>query len=78
MATDVKAVLKVEGEQSFASAFKNATSSVKALDSAVKLNSAAFKNSENSMGTLRERSSLLRTEIQKQTEVIKLAGAFAN
>ena len=73
MATDVKAVLKVEGEQSFASAFKNATSSVKALDSAVKLNSAAFKNSENSMGTLRERSSLLRTEIQKQTEVIKLA-----
>lgn len=73
MATDVKAVLKVEGEQSFAQAFKNATSSVKALDSAVKLNSAAFKNSENSMGTLRERSSLLRTEIQKQTEVIKLA-----
>lgn len=73
MATDVKAVLKVEGEQSFASAFKTATTSVKALDSAVKLNSAAFKNSESSMGSLKERSALLRTELQKQTEIVKMA-----
>ena len=49
MATDVKAVLKVEGEQSFAQAFKNATSSVKALDTAVKANEAAFENTGNKM-----------------------------
>ena len=73
MATDVKAVLKVEGEQSFAQAFKNATSSVKALDSAVKLNSAAFENTGDKMSNLKERSSLLRQEIEAQKEVVKLA-----
>lgn len=73
MATDVKARFVSEGEKTFTNAFNNATTSVKALDSAIKLNSASFKNSESSMGSLRERSALLRTEIQKQTEVIKLA-----
>lgn len=73
MATDVKAVLKVEGEQSFAQAFKNATSSVKALDSAVKLNSAAFENTGDKMSNLKERSSLLRQEIEAQKDVVKLA-----
>ena len=73
MATDVKAVLKVEGEQSFASAFKNATSSVKALDTAVKANQAAFENTGNKMQSLQEKSSLLRQEIGAQENVIKLA-----
>ena len=73
MASDVKAVLKVEGEQSFNQAFKNATSSVKALDSAVKLNGAAFENSADKMSSLQERSSLLRQEIQAQENVIKTA-----
>lgn len=73
MASDVKAVLKVEGEQSFNQAFKNATSSVKALDSAVKLNGAAFENSADKMSSLQERSSLLRQEIQAQENVIKMA-----
>lgn len=73
MASDVKAVLKVEGEQSFNQAFKNATSSVKALDSAVKLNGAAFENSADKMSSLKERSSLLRQEIQAQENVIKTA-----
>ena len=73
MATDVKAVLKVEGEQSFAQAFKNATSSVKALDTAVKANEAAFENSGNKMQSLQEKSSLLRQEITAQENVVKLA-----
>ena len=73
MASDVKAVLKVEGEQSFNQAFKNATSSVKALDSAVKLNGAAFENSADKMSSLQERSSLLRQEIQAQENVVKMA-----
>ena len=72
MSTDAKAVLKVEGEQSFAAAFKNATSSVKALDSAVKLNNAAFENSENKMESMQQKSALLRKEIEAQKEVIKL------
>lgn len=73
MASDVRAVMKVEGEQSFAQAFKNATSSVKALDSAVKLNSAAFENAGNKMSNLQERSSLLKQEIDAQKNVVKLA-----
>ena len=73
MASDVKAVLRVEGEQSFNQAFKNATSSVKALDSAVKLNGAAFENSADKMSSLQERSSLLRQEIQAQENVVKMA-----
>ena len=73
MASDVRAVMKVEGEQSFAQAFKNATSSVKALDSAVKLNSAAFENAGNKMSSLQERSSLLKQEIDAQKNVVKLA-----
>lgn len=73
MATDVKAVLKVEGEQSFASAFKNATSSVKALDTAVKANQAAFENTGDKMQSLQEKSSLLRQEISAQENVVKLA-----
>ena len=73
MASDAKAVLKVEGEQSFTQAFKNATSSVKALDSAVKLNTAAFKNSEDQMGSLQQKSELLRKEIDAQTKVVDLA-----
>lgn len=73
MATDVKAILKVDGEKAFRAAFNNATNSVKALDSAVKLNSAAFKNSESSMESLKERSELLRAEIEKQSQVVDLA-----
>lgn len=73
MASDVIARLKTEGEKSFAQAFKDATSSVKALDSAVRLNKAAFDASENSMGSLKERTALLKTEIEKQTDVVKMA-----
>ena len=73
MSSDAKAVLKVEGEQSFTQAFKNATSSVKALDSAVKLNTAAFKNSEDQMGSLQQKSELLRKEIDAQAKVVELA-----
>ena len=73
MATDVVAVLKTEGEKSFRRAFEDAASSVKALDSAVRLNKAAFENSGSSMNSLKGRTALLKTEIEKQTEVIKLA-----
>lgn len=73
MATDVKAVMKVEGEQSFAQAFKNATSSVKALDTAVKLNAAAFENTGDKMSNLKERSELLKQEIEAQKNVIKMS-----
>ena len=73
MATDVRAVMRVEGEESFSQAFKNATSSVRALDSAVKLNAAAFENTGNKMSNLKERSDLLRQEIDAQKNVVKLA-----
>lgn len=73
MATDVKAVLKAEGEDSFSRAFRNATSSVKALDTAVKANAAAFENTGDKMGSLQEKSSLLRKEISAQENVVKLA-----
>lgn len=73
MATDVKAVLKAEGEQSFAQVFRNATSSVRALDTAVKANAASFENSSDKMGSLQEKSSLLRKEIDAQDKVVKLA-----
>lgn len=72
MATDVKAVMKVEGEDSFANAFKNATSSVKALDTAVQANASAFQNTGDKMGSLKERSSLLRQEIDAQKNVLKM------
>lgn len=72
MATDVKAVLKAEGEQSFAQVFRNATSSVKALDTAVKANAASFENSTDKMSSLQEKSSLLRKEIDAQDKVVKL------
>lgn len=73
MATDVKAVLKAEGEDSFSRAFRNATSSVKALDTAVKANAASFENTGDKMGSLQEKSSLLRKEISAQENVVKLA-----
>ena len=78
MATDVKAVLKAEGEQSFSRVFKNATSSVKALDTAVKANAASFKNTGDKMGSLQEKSSLLRKEISAQENVVKLANEELN
>lgn len=72
MATDVKAVMKVEGEDSFNQAFKNATSSVRALDTAVKANASAFENTSDKMGSLQDKSSLLRKEIDAQDNVLKL------
>ena len=75
MASDVIAKLKVEGENSFSNSFKNATTSVKALDSAVKLSSAAFENSEDKMGALQNKSEALRKEIEAQERVVKLAAA---
>lgn len=72
MATDVKAVMKVEGEDSFNQAFKNATSSVRALDTAVKANASAFENTSDKMGSLQDKSSLLRKEIDAQENVLKL------
>lgn len=73
MASDVIAKLKVEGENSFSNSFKNATTSVKALDSAVKLSSAAFENNEDKMGALQNKSEALRKEIEAQELVVKLA-----
>lgn len=73
MATDVKVNLRQEGAQSFAEAFKEATSSVKALDSAVKLNSASMDSSGKSLSAFQERSKLLSEEIEKQSKVVKLA-----
>lgn len=73
MATDVKAVLKAEGEESFSRVFRNATSSVHALDTAVKANAASFENTGDKMGSLQEKSSLLRKEISAQENVVKLA-----
>ena len=73
MASDVIAKLKVEGENSFSNSFKNATTSVKALDSAVKLSSAAFENNEDKMGALQNKSEALRKEIEAQERVVKLA-----
>ena len=73
MASDVIAKLKVEGENSFSNSFKNATTSVKALDSAVKLSSAAFENNEDKMGALQNKSESLRKEIEAQERVVKLA-----
>lgn len=73
MATDVKAVLKAEGQESFSRVFQNATSSVKALDTAVKANAASFENTGDKMGSLQEKSSLLRKEISAQENVVKLA-----
>ena len=73
MASDVIAKLKVEGENSFSNSFKNATTSVKALDSAVKLSSAAFENNEDKMGAFQNKSEALRKEIEAQERVVKLA-----
>lgn len=73
MATDVKVKIQQEGAQSFAQAFKDATSSVKALDSAVKLNAAAMENSGSSMESMQKRSQLLTQEIKEQEKVVKLA-----
>lgn len=73
MSTDVKAVLKAEGEDSFSRVFRNATSSVHALDTAVKANAASFENTGDKMGSLQEKSSLLRKEISAQENVVKLA-----
>ena len=78
MASDVIAKLKVEGENSFSNSFKNATTSVKALDSAVKLSSAAFENSEDKMGALQNKSEALRKEIEAQERVVKLATQAVN
>lgn len=75
MASDVIAKLKVEGENSFSNSFKNATTSVKALDSAVKLSSAAFENNEDQMSALQNKSEALRKEIEAQERVVKLAAA---
>ena len=75
MASDVIAKLKVEGENSFSNSFKNATTSVRALDSAVKLSSAAFENNEDKMGALQNKSEALRKEIEAQERVVKLAAA---
>lgn len=72
MATDVKAVFKTEGEESFEQAFKRAASSVKALDTAVQANASAFQNTGDKMGSLKERSSLLRQEIDAQKNVLKM------
>lgn len=73
MASDVIAKLKVEGETSFSQAFKNATTSVNALDSAVKLSSAAFENNEDKMSAMQKKSEALRKEIEAQERVVKLA-----
>ena len=73
MATDVKVNIKQEGAQSFAQAFKDATSNVKALDSAVKLNSATMENSGEYLAAYQEKSKLLSEEIKKQSEVVKMA-----
>ena len=78
MASDVIAKLKVEGENSFSNSFKNATTSVKALDSAVKLSSAAFENSEDKMDALQNKSEALRKEIEAQERVVKLATQAVN
>ena len=78
MASDVIAKLKVEGENSFSNSFKNATTSVKALDSAVKLSTAAFENNEDQMAALQSKSEALRKEIEAQERVVKLASQAVN
>ena len=73
MATDVKVTLKQEGAQSFSQAFKESTASVRALDSALKLNAAEMQNSDDAMGSMQKKSELLTKEIEAQEKVVKLA-----
>ena len=73
MATDVKVTLKQEGAQSFSQAFKESTASVKALDSALKLNAAEMQNSDDAMGLMKQKAELLTKEIEEQEKVVKLA-----
>lgn len=73
MATDVKVTLKQEGAQSFSQAFKESTASVKALDSALKLNAAEMQNTDDAMGTMQKKAELLSKEIEAQEKVVKLA-----
>ena len=73
MATDVKVTLKQEGAQSFSQAFKESTASVRALDSALKLNAAEMQNSDDAMGLMKQKANLLSKEIEEQEKVVKLA-----
>ena len=73
MATDVKVTLKQEGAQSFSQAFKESTASVKALDSALKLNAAEMQNSDDAMGLMKQKANLLSKEIEEQEKIVKLA-----
>lgn len=73
MPTDVSVRVKQEGAQSFSDAFKQATSSVRALDSALKLNAAEMQNSDNRMDSMKQKSALLSKEIEAQKNVVKLA-----
>ena len=72
MASSVVAKLQVEGKKEFENAFNQATASVKALDSSVKVSTAAFKNASTSTDALREKENLLTEEIKEQTKIVQL------
>lgn len=70
---DASVRLNVEGAKSFKQAFDEATSSVRALDSAVKLNAKSMLTNGESADSLRKKTDLLTKEIEQQQNVVKLA-----